>query len=79
MELAKTEIKQKHAIPLSEDIADEIRTWFKEYHTTTGKFPDFPTEECGGSRHLLSRQGQRKISSENNNSMENNSLTGGKY
>lgn len=42
---------------MAEDIADEIRTWFKEYKTRTGKFPEFPSEDSGGSRHLLSRQG----------------------
>lgn len=57
LEKAKKDITEKHSVPLSQEIADEIRNWFKEYHIRTGKFPEFPTEEHGGSRHLLSRQG----------------------
>lgn len=52
----KDAIKKKHTVPLSEEIADEVRKWFKEYHEKTGKFPEFPSEESGGSRYLLSRQ-----------------------
>lgn len=54
---AKEDITKKHSDPLSEEIADELRAWFKEYQCRTGKFPEFPTEDMGGSRHLLSRQG----------------------
>uniref|UniRef100_A0A1B0CRU6 Putative aaa+-type atpase n=1 Tax=Lutzomyia longipalpis TaxID=7200 RepID=A0A1B0CRU6_LUTLO len=53
----KEEINTKQGSVISEDIADEIRNWFKEYKGRTGKLPDFPSEEHGGSRHLLSRQG----------------------
>jgi IQ and AAA domain-containing protein len=51
------EIKGKQGASMCEDMADEIRNWFKDYFAKTGKFPDFPSEEAGGSRHLLSRQG----------------------
>uniref|UniRef100_A0A182N2Z1 Transcription termination factor 2 n=1 Tax=Anopheles dirus TaxID=7168 RepID=A0A182N2Z1_9DIPT len=53
----KEEISVKQGAAMTEDIADEIRTWFKEYQKRTGRLPDFPSEEAGGSRHLLSRQG----------------------
>lgn len=58
---AKEDITKKHSVPLSEEIADEIRAWFREYQTRTGKFPEFPSEDNGGSRHLLSRQGSSRI------------------
>jgi hypothetical protein len=51
------EIKGKQGCAMSEDMADEIRNWFKDFFMKTGKFPEFPSEEAGGSRHLLSRQG----------------------
>lgn len=54
---AKEDILNKYSTTLSEQIADEIRNWFKEYQKRSGKFPEFPTEENGGSRQLLSRQG----------------------
>lgn len=53
----REDINIKQGTAMAEDIADEIRTWFKEYKTRTGKFPEFPSEDSGGSRHLLSRQG----------------------
>ena len=53
----KDDISAKHGSAMTEDITDEIRTWFKEYNNRTGRLPDFPSEEAGGSRHLLSRQG----------------------
>lgn len=42
---------------MAEEIADEIRNWFREFKERTGKLPDFPSEETGGSRMILSRQG----------------------
>lgn len=53
----KDEISTRQGSVLTEEIASEIRNWVKEYHQRAGKFPDFPSEEAGGSRHLLSRQG----------------------
>lgn len=53
----KEDISARQGSVLSEEIADEIRNWFKEYHQRAGKLPDFPSVEAGGSRHLLSRQG----------------------
>lgn len=57
MDVTKQDISKKLGVPLSEEIGDEIRTWFKDTQQRTGKFPDFPSEDNGGSRHLLSRQG----------------------
>lgn len=57
LESTKDDIAIKQGAQIKEDIADEIRNWFKEYNRRTGKFPEFPPEELGGSRHLLSRQG----------------------
>lgn len=59
MREAKEDIMKKYSTTLSEQIADEIRNWFREYQNRVGKFPEFPTEENGGSRQLLSRQGKQ--------------------
>lgn len=53
----KDEISVRQGSVLTEEISDEIRQWLKEYHQKSGKFPDFPSEDAGGSRHMLSRQG----------------------
>lgn len=42
---------------IKEEIADAARAWYMEYKANTGKFPDFPSEESGGSAVLFSRQG----------------------
>lgn len=53
----KDELNAKLGSGMAEDIADEIRNWFQEYKEKTGKLPDFPSEDAGGSRIILSRQG----------------------
>lgn len=54
----KQTISKKQGVAITEQIADEVREWFKEVQVTTGKLPEFPNEENGGSRNLLSRQGE---------------------
>ncbi|KAE8744483.1 hypothetical protein FOCC_FOCC008871 [Frankliniella occidentalis] len=34
---------------IKEEIADAARCWYMDYKANTGKFPDFPSEESGGS------------------------------
>lgn len=53
----KEEIQTKHASVMAEEIADEIRMWIKDYKEKTGKLPDLPSEDHGGSRCLMSRPG----------------------
>lgn len=42
---------------MMEDISDDIRVWVKDYYEKTGKLPEFPSEENGGSLHIFSRPG----------------------
>lgn len=51
------EIQMKCAPSITEDIADELRAWIKETYLKTGKMPDLPSEEQGGSMHIFSRAG----------------------
>lgn len=53
----KEDISKRQGVAITEHIADEVRIWFKDYQLRTGKFPEFPSQDAGGSRHLLSRQG----------------------
>ncbi|EDX13607.1 GD18626 [Drosophila simulans] len=53
----KEEIRAKHGASMKEDIADEIRAWVKDCYDKTGKLPDFPSEDQGGSLHIFSRPG----------------------
>lgn len=42
---------------MKEDITDEIRHWFTEYQKETGKFPEIPSEDSGGSALIFQRAG----------------------
>lgn len=53
----KAEIHTKHGAAMMEHIADDIRIWVKDYYDKTGKLPDFPSEDNGGSLHIFSRPG----------------------
>ncbi|XP_015436348.1 PREDICTED: IQ and AAA domain-containing protein 1 [Dufourea novaeangliae] len=48
--------KEKSAI-MEENIRSEIRNWINTYFQQTGKIPDLPSAESGGSRIIFSRQG----------------------
>lgn len=61
LDTIKQTISKKKGVAITEQIADEVREWFKEVQATTGKLPEFPNEENGGSRILLSRQGKEAI------------------
>ncbi|KAI5733919.1 hypothetical protein M8J77_000350 [Diaphorina citri] len=50
-------VKRYETGQISERIKDEIRTWYMAYKTTTGKFPDLPSEDSGGSALIFSRGG----------------------
>ena len=53
----QNKINKKQGSAITEEMSDEIRNWIKDFYNRTGKFPEFPSDEAGGSRHLLSRQG----------------------
>lgn len=56
-ELIREEIKNRHGPIMTEDIADDIRGWIKDCYDKTGKLPEIPSEEQGGSLHIFSRPG----------------------
>lgn len=57
LELTKAQILREQGEVTKERISDELRSWFKDTHANCGKFPEFPSEEHGGSRLIFSRQG----------------------
>ncbi|GBP98229.1 Dynein regulatory complex protein 11 [Eumeta japonica] len=57
LESIEDSVRKKHAPRLHDQMADELRRRVNEYFERTGKFPDFPSEESGGSRAMFSRQG----------------------
>ncbi|KAK3913554.1 Dynein regulatory complex protein 11 [Frankliniella fusca] len=55
--LEKEHVLRSRGEIIKEEIADAARCWYMDYKANTGKFPDFPSEESGGSAVLFSRQG----------------------
>lgn len=53
----KDNVRRTRGDIIKEEIADAARCWYMDYKANTGKFPDFPSEESGGSAVLFSRQG----------------------
>lgn len=51
------QLKAQHEVRINEQIGDELRRWIREYYDRTGRFPEMPSEESGGSRAMYSRQG----------------------
>lgn len=47
----KDHVKEK----MKEDIRDEVRAWYMGVKSQTGKFPDLPSEESGGSAVIYTR------------------------
>ena len=41
---------------MEENIRIEIRNWINSYFQQTGKIPELPSVESGGSRMIFSRQ-----------------------
>ncbi|XP_032664445.1 dynein regulatory complex protein 11 [Odontomachus brunneus] len=54
---AKERIRKERSAVMEENIRIEIRNWIDTYFQQTGKIPDLPSAESGGSRMIFSRQG----------------------
>ncbi|XP_072753683.1 IQ and AAA domain-containing protein 1-like isoform X4 [Anoplolepis gracilipes] len=54
---AKERIRNEKSAIMEENIRSEIRNWIDTYFQQTGKIPDLPSAESGGSRMIFSRQG----------------------
>lgn len=53
---AKERIRREKSAVMEENIRIEIRNWIDTYFQQTGKIPDLPSAESGGSRMIFSRQ-----------------------
>lgn len=53
---AKERIRKEKSAIIEENIRSEVRNWVNTYFQQTGKIPDLPSAESGGSRIIFSRQ-----------------------
>lgn len=49
-------IRKERSAVMEENMRSEIRNWINDYFQQTGKIPDLPSAESGGSRFIFSRQ-----------------------
>merc|ERR1712062_942594 len=60
----KDKIKETEGPDMKETMQDQIRQWFIECRDATGKFPDYPDEEDGGSSKLFIEKTPEEIEAE---------------
>ena len=53
---ARERIRKEKSAIIEENIRSEVRNWVNTYFQQTGKIPDLPSAESGGSRIIFSRQ-----------------------
>lgn len=51
------QLRKQNEVRLKEQIGEELRRYTWEYYERTGKLPELPSAESGGSRAMFSRQG----------------------
>uniref|UniRef100_F6V6L4 Uncharacterized protein n=1 Tax=Ciona intestinalis TaxID=7719 RepID=F6V6L4_CIOIN len=60
----KEKIRQVEGPDIKETMQDQIRQWFIECRDATGKFPDYPDEEDGGSALLFREKTPEEVEAE---------------
>nr|XP_020658042.1 IQ and AAA domain-containing protein 1 isoform X4 [Pogona vitticeps] len=60
----KEQVREIEGPDIKESLQDQIRQWFIECRHVTGKFPDYPDEEQGGSASLFSDKTPEQVAAE---------------
>nr|XP_042710461.1 dynein regulatory complex protein 11 isoform X4 [Chrysemys picta bellii] len=60
----KTHLREMEGPDIKESLQDQIRQWFIECRHITGKFPDYPNEEEGGSTAIFSQKTPDQVAAE---------------
>ncbi|KAM4698591.1 dynein regulatory complex protein 11 [Rhinophrynus dorsalis] len=60
----KDTIRETEGLDMKETLQDQIRQWFIECRHATGKFPDFPDEEDGGSKVIFAQKTPEQVAAE---------------
>uniref|UniRef100_A0A8C5PLA7 IQ motif containing with AAA domain 1 n=1 Tax=Leptobrachium leishanense TaxID=445787 RepID=A0A8C5PLA7_9ANUR len=60
----KDTIREKEGPNMKANLQDQIRQWFIECRHVTGKFPDFPSEEDGGSSAIFAQKTPEQVAAE---------------
>lgn len=49
------QLRDRYSETMMEEMTDQIRAWYNSYRASTGKLPDLPPEEAGGSAVIFSK------------------------
>ncbi|VDI43111.1 dynein regulatory complex protein 11-like [Mytilus galloprovincialis] len=60
----KEKIKESEGPDIKESMMDQIRQWFIECRDATGKFPEFPDEDDGGSSLIFKEKSPEELEAE---------------
>ncbi|XP_077128465.1 dynein regulatory complex protein 11 isoform X2 [Ranitomeya variabilis] len=60
----KDTIRETEGLDIKETLQDQIRQWFIECRHATGKFPDFPDEDDGGSKAIFAQKTPEEVAAE---------------
>ncbi|OQV21325.1 putative IQ and AAA domain-containing protein 1 [Hypsibius exemplaris] len=60
----KEQLRETETPGIVNHIESQIRQWFLEYRDATGKFPDYPAAEAGGSASLFEHRNPQEIAAE---------------
>merc|ERR1712176_941299 len=60
----KDKLRETDGPDMKETMQDQIRQWFIECRDATGKFPDYPTEEEGGSAAIFKEKDPAEVEAE---------------
>eukprot|EP00079_Xenopus_tropicalis_P030638 XP_012826779.1 PREDICTED: IQ and AAA domain-containing protein 1 isoform X2 [Xenopus tropicalis] len=60
----KDSIRETESLDMKETLQDQIRQWFIECRHATGKFPDFPDEDDGGSNVIFAQKTPEQVAAE---------------
>ncbi|KAM8934134.1 dynein regulatory complex protein 11 [Pelodytes ibericus] len=60
----KDSLRETEALDMKETLQDQLRQWFIECRHATGKFPDFPDEEDGGSGVIFAQKTPEQVAAE---------------
>ena len=60
----KEDLMEKEGPELTENMKDEIREWFNKEKEEQGKFPDYPSDEEGGSALIFNPESIQNLDSD---------------
>lgn len=62
------QIQKHNSSAIIQEIKDQVRKWYVSYKQRTGKFPEIPSDDSGGSAAIIGRYSPLMYGSETSKS-----------